>query len=188
VAGKEKTRIGQAVILCAGLGTRLRPFTDNSPKPMLPLLGVPMIEWNIKRFLEFGIKRFLINLHYLPDVIRDYVGDGRQWGATVSYHYEPQILGTAGGVKGFEDQLEDEFFVIYGDIFSQIDYHAMEVAWRERGNAVGMQRVRQTENYADADVVELDATGRVLAVHAKPHTAIYPKAYRMAGIFRSAGI
>jgi NDP-sugar pyrophosphorylase family protein len=150
---------------------------------MIPLLGVPMIEWNLARFLEFGVNRFFINLHYLPDVLRDYLGDGSRWGATISYHYEPQILGTAGGVKSFEDQLEDEFFVIYGDIFSQVDYHAMEEAWQNYNGALGMQRVRYTENYADADVVEVDDSKRVIAVHAKPHTAIYPKAYRMAGIF-----
>ena len=150
---------------------------------MLPLLGVPMIEWNIRRFLQFGIYRFLINLHYLPDVLQDYVGDGHQWGATISYHYEPQILGTAGGVKSFEKQLDNEFFVIYGDIFSQVDYHAMEAAWRDQGSALGMQRVRLTESYADADVVELDESRRVIAVHAKPHKATYPRAYRMAGVF-----
>jgi len=169
--------------LCAGLGTRLRPFTDTSPKPMVPLLGVPMIEWNLARFLEFGVDRFLINLHFLPDVLRGYLGDGSRWGATISYHYEPQILGTAGGVKSFEDQLEDEFFVIYGDIFSRVDYHAMEKVWRNYNGALGMQRVRLTENYTDADIVELDEFKRVIAVHAKPHTSIYPKAYRMAGIF-----
>jgi len=150
---------------------------------MIPLLGVPMIEWNLARFLEFGVNRFFINLHYLPDVLRDYLGDGSRWGATISYHYEPQILGTAGGLKSFEDQLEDDFFVIYGDIFSQVDYHAMEKVWRNYNGALGMQRVRLTENYTDADVVELDESKRVIAVHAKPHTAICPKAYRMAGIF-----
>ena len=183
MAGKRKTVIRQAVILCAGLGTRLRPFTDTSPKPMLPLLGVPMIEWNIMRLLEFGVDRFCINLHYLPDVLRDYVGNGHQWGAQVSYHYEPQILGTAGGVKSFEDQLDDEFFVIYGDIFSQVDYRAMELRWRSYERALGMQRVRLTEKYADADVAELDQSGKVTAVHAKPHTTTYANAYRMGGIF-----
>jgi NDP-sugar pyrophosphorylase family protein len=175
--------IHQAVVLCAGLGTRLRPFTDSAPKPMLPILGIPMIEWNLRRFLEYGVNQFFINLHYLPEPLVRHVGDGSQWGARVAYHYEPQILGTAGGLKSFEEQLEDEFFVIYGDIFSRVNYSVMESEWRERNNGIGMQRVRMAQNNVDADVVELDALCRVVAVHPKPHSQVYRNAYRMAGVF-----
>ena len=114
--------IRQAAILCAGLGSRLRPFTDHAPKPMLPLLGVPMVEWNIRRFREYGVKEFFINLHHLPDVLRDFLGDGRKLGVQIHYHFEPELLGTAGGIKSFEDQLDEEFFLIYGDIFSHVNH------------------------------------------------------------------
>jgi mannose-1-phosphate guanylyltransferase len=142
--------IRQAGILCAGLGTRLRPFTDKAPKPMLPLLGVPMIEWNIRRFRQFGVMDYFI---------------------------------TAGGIKSFEDQLDEEFFLMYGDIFSNVDYGAMERAWRQKPGALGMQTMKLATNYADADVAELDGEGRVTAVHPKPHTSVYTNAYRMRGIF-----
>jgi NDP-sugar pyrophosphorylase family protein len=175
--------IRQAVLLCAGLGSRLRPFTDHAPKPMLPILGVPMVEWNIKRFIEFGVEEFFINLHYLPKVLQDYLGDGSKWGARIYYHFEPELLGTGGGVKSFEDLLNSEFFLIYGDIFSDIDYGAMEAEWRHLGGGVGMQLVRATENYADADVVELNESRRIIAVHPKPHTSVYQSAYRMSGVF-----
>ena len=122
--------IRQAGILCAGLGTRLRPFTDQIPKPMLPLLGVPMIEWNIKRFKQFGITEFFINLHYLPEVLKSYLGDGSRLGVRIHYHFEPELLGTAGGIKSFEDQLNEEFFLIYGDIFSNAK--KTEITVRER--------------------------------------------------------
>jgi NDP-sugar pyrophosphorylase family protein len=175
--------IRQAGILCAGRGTRLRPFTDHAPKPMLPLLGVPMIEWNIKRFRQYGVTEFYINLHYLPDVLRNYLGDGRRLGVHIHYHFEPDLLGTAGGIKSFEDELDKEFFLIYGDIFSHVDYGAMEQAWRKKPGAVGMQRMAQATEYADADVVELDKDKRIVAVHPKPHSAAYPNAYRMRGVF-----
>jgi len=167
--------IRQAAILCAGRGTRLRPFTDHAPKPMLPLLGVPMVEWNIGRFRHYGVTDIYINLHYLPDVLLDYLGDGRRLGVNIHYHFEPELLGTAGGIKCFEDQLDEEFFLIYGDIFSQ--------AWRRRAGAMGLQRIAPATEYADADVVELDEDGRIAAVHPKPHMANYPNAYRMRGIF-----
>ena len=183
MVGSESFMIRQAGILCAGLGTRLRPFTDQAPKPMLPLLGVPMVEWNIRRFRQFGVTDFFINLHYLPEVLRDYLGDGSRLGVRLHYHLEPELLGTAGGIKCFEDLLNDEFFLIYGDIFSNFDYGAMERAWRQRPGALGMQTMTQAADYADADVAELDAEGRVVAVHPKPHTSTYPNAYRMRGVF-----
>jgi NDP-sugar pyrophosphorylase family protein len=175
--------IRQAGILCAGRGTRLRPFTDHSPKPMLPLLGVPMIEWNIRRFREFGVTEFFINLHHFPDVLRDYLGDGSRLGVNIHYHLEPELLGTAGGIKSFEGQLDEEFFLIYGDILSHVDYGVMEQAWRQKADAVGMQRMAKTTEYSDADVVELGEDERVVAVHPKPHSAAYPNAYRMRGVF-----
>ena len=175
--------IRQAGILCAGHGTRLRPFTDRAPKPMLPLLGVPMVEWNIRRFREHGVTEFYINLHHLPDVLRNYLGDGRRLGVHIHYHFEPELLGTAGGIKSFEDQLDEEFFLIYGDIFSHVDYGVMEQAWRKKPGAVGMQRMAQAMEYSDADVVELGGDGRIVTVHPKPHTTAYSNAYRMRGVF-----
>ena len=170
-------------ILCAGLGTRLRPFTDQAPKPMLPLLGVPMIEWNIKRFRQFGASDFFINLHYLPNVLRDYLGDGSRLGVQIHYHFEPELLGTAGGIKSFESQLDEEFFLIYGDIFSDLDYGVMEQEWRQKPGALGMQSMKKATDYSDADVAELDSDGRIVAVHVKPHGTIYANAYRMRGVF-----
>lgn len=150
---------------------------------MLPLLGVPMVEWNIRRFREYGVTEFFINLHHLPDVLRNHLGDGRELGVKIHYHFEPELLGTAGGIKSFEAQLDEEFFLIYGDIFSHVDYGIMEQAWRKRPGAVGMQRVAEATAYSDADVVELAGDGQIVAVHPKPHTATYPNAYRMRGVF-----
>jgi NDP-sugar pyrophosphorylase family protein len=175
--------IRQVGILCAGLGTRLRPFTDSAPKPMLPLLGVPMVEWNIRRFRQFGASEFFVNLHYLPEVLRNYLGDGSRLGVRIHYHFEPEPLGTAGGIKSFEDRLEDEFFLIYGDIFSHLNYGVMEQAWRQKRGALGMQSMKKAMDYSDADVAELDCDARVIAIHPKPHTMTYPNAYRMRGVF-----
>lgn len=170
--------------MSAGLGTRLKPYTDTMPKPMIPIAGRPMLEWHIEQFKKHGVREFFFNLHYLPDVIKNYFGDGAKWGVKVHYNFEPVILGTAGGIKQFERDLDDEFFLIYGDTFSLVDYSKMEAAWREKpAGAVGMQRMKQTEDYADADVAELDANGKFVAIHTKPHTTRYPNAYRMRGVF-----
>lgn len=176
--------IKQAVLLCGGKGTRLRPYTDVMSKQMLPVGGHPITEWNIAQFRKHGIREFFINLHTKPDVMRDYFGDGSKWGVNITFNHEPDTPGVAGSVKLFEDMLDDEFFVIYGDMVSLVDYSKMERAWREKPpGALGMQRMHKTDRYADADVAELDDHGRFIAIHPKPHSMTYPHAYRMRGVF-----
>ena len=175
--------IKQAVILCAGLGTRLRPLTDSMPKPMIQLLGKPLLEWNIEQFKKHGVTEFFINLYYLPDVIRDYFCDGAKWGVKINYFQEKEILGTAGGVKNFANMLDETFFLIYGDMLSLMDYIQMENEFAAYPDAIGMQRMQRTNNYADADVAELAKDGSFARIHPKPHSEKYPNAYRMKGVF-----
>lgn len=176
--------IKQAVLLCGGLGTRLRPYTYTMSKQMIPILGHPLTEWNIVQFKKHGVTEFLINLYTMPEVMRGYLGDGSKWGVTIRYNLEKEPPGVAGSIKFFEPYLDDEFFVIYGDMLSFIDYTKMQEAWRKiPGNPIGMQRVQKLDDYADADVAEIDATGKFVAIHPKPHIESYPNAYRMRGSF-----
>jgi len=176
--------IKQAVIAAGGFGTRLRPFTDTVPKPMLPILGKPMLAWDIEQFKKHGATDIFCTLHYLPEVVMNYFGDGSRFGVKMHYAIEKEPLGSAGGIKQFEPALDDDFFYIYGDMLSLMDYAAMERAWREKPvGAIGMQRVKKTDDHADADVVELDENGCVTAVHPKPHTQAYANAYRARGSF-----
>lgn len=177
------SNIKQAVILCAGLGTRLRPLTNTMPKPMIPILGKPLLEWNIEQFKKHGVTEFFINLYYLPDAIRDYFGDGTKWSVKINYFQEKDILGTAGGVKNFVDILDEEFFLIYGDMISLMDYSKMADEFSKYPSAIGIQTMQKTDNYVDADVAELAADGSYLKIHVKPHTESYPNAYRMKGVF-----
>ena len=146
-------------------------------------MGAPMLLWNILQLKKYGVTDFFLTLHYLPDVIMDYFGDGSRFGVTMSYHIEPRPSGSGGGMKVFEDRLDNDFFYLYGDIFSMVDYGAMRAAFEKKKDAVGMQRVQKIEDYTDADAVELDQNGKFIAIHPKPHTSTYPNAYRMRGIF-----
>ncbi len=176
--------IKQAILLCGGKGTRLRPYTYEMSKQMIPIQEHPLTEWNIIQFKKYGVTDFLINLHTKPEVMREYLGDGSKWGVKIAYNYEPEPPGTAGSVKLFEKYAADEFFVIYGDMLTLVDYGRMEKTWREKpAGAIGMQRVQKLDDYADADVVEIDANGKFVAIHPKPHTEKYPNAYRMRGVF-----
>lgn len=169
-----KFNIIQVVILSAGLGTRLRPYTDNIPKVMMPFLGKPLLEYHIEHFKRHGISDFFVNLHYLPDTITDYFGDGSKWGARIRYGYEPEILGTAGGVKQFESDLDDHFFVAYGDMWSEIDYAKMTEAYFKKDDVACMTVVGENDHPQDSDLVETDDRLKFLKLHPKPHKEPIP--------------
>jgi mannose-1-phosphate guanylyltransferase/phosphomannomutase len=105
----------KAMILAAGLGTRLRPITDTVPKCMIPVANKPLIEHQIVWLKEHGITDIMINLHYLSEKITDYLGDGSKFGVKLHYSFEPELMGTAGGVKKVESFFDDTFVVYYGD-------------------------------------------------------------------------
>lgn len=175
--------ITQAVISAGGLGTRLRPMTDTLPKPMIPILGKPLLEWHIEQFKKYGVREFFITLQYLPEVVMEYFGDGSRFGVQIQYFVEKEPLDSAGAIKKFESKLDDTFFFIYGDVFSLMDYAKMEQAYAKKENPIGMQRVKRGDAYADADVVELDEQGQFVQIHSKPHTETYENACRMSGSF-----
>ncbi len=168
--------IRQAVILCAGLGTRLRPITDNIPKVMVPIAGKPLLEWHIEEFKKHGVKEFFINLHYLPDVVTNYFGDGSRWGVKITYNIEEKMLGTAGGVKSFEKDLDEEFFVMYGDMFSLIDYSKMADTFRTKpADALGMMILGENDHPLDSDLAEINNESKFLKIHTKPHKKLPEK-------------
>src|SRR3954447_24597958 len=86
----------KAMVLAAGVGTRLRPVTDGVPKPMVSLGGRPLLAYNVDWLRRYGVCDLVINLHYLPEVIRSYFGDGSELGVNIRYSYEPELLGTSG--------------------------------------------------------------------------------------------
>jgi MurNAc alpha-1-phosphate uridylyltransferase len=106
----------QAFILAAGLGTRLRPLTDTIPKPMVALAGKPLLVRHLDRLSSEGFEEVMINLHYLPDKIKEFVGDGKDWNLSVSYSFEPTLLDTGGGVKNIEEWIKgDSLLIINSD-------------------------------------------------------------------------
>ncbi|MEE3335516.1 MAG: nucleotidyltransferase family protein, partial [Candidatus Latescibacterota bacterium] len=106
------------MILAAGRGERLRPLTDRVPKPMIPIAGRPLLEHVVQLLRTHGFDDLVINLHHLPEAIKDHFGDGDRFGVRLRYADEPRLAGTAGAVRDvarsgfFEDE---DFLVYYGD-------------------------------------------------------------------------
>ena len=175
--------IKQAIIAAGGFGTRLRPYTETVPKPMIPILGKPLLQWHIDQFKKAGVTEFFFALQYLPEVIMDHFKNGSPFGIKISYYIEKIPLGTAGCMKPFEAKLDDEFFYIYGDTFSLMDYGNMETFWQSKPNAIAMERIGNPGTHADSDVVETDPEMRFLKIYGKPSGRDHPGAYRQRGAF-----
>ncbi|MFH1246699.1 MAG: nucleotidyltransferase family protein, partial [Candidatus Liptonbacteria bacterium] len=164
------SQIKQAVILSAGLGTRLRSVVKDIPKVMAPFEGKPILEHHIEQFKKHGVTEFFINLHYLPDVITNYFGDGSKWGVRMDYFLEtPDILGTAGGMKDFDGKLDENFFLMYGDMFSLVDYKKMGEEFLRRSKHAAMVLIGPTDHPADSDLLEADTDMRFKKIWQKPH-------------------
>jgi mannose-1-phosphate guanylyltransferase len=115
----------RAMILAAGLGTRLRPITYGVPKPMVPVLNHPVMEHIARLLVRHGFTEAIANLHWFPETIEGHFGDGSELGLELSYSHEEQLLGTSGGVRNASGFLGDSFLVISGDALTDIDLGAM---------------------------------------------------------------
>jgi MurNAc alpha-1-phosphate uridylyltransferase len=116
-----------AMILAAGRGERMRPLTDDCPKPLLPIDGVPLIEYHLKALATNDIEHVVINTSWLGDKIGNALGDGSRFGLHIDYSPEPDALETAGGIVQALDLLDDEFIVINGDVFTDFDISQLEL-------------------------------------------------------------
>ncbi|MDE3018926.1 MAG: nucleotidyltransferase family protein [Nitrospirota bacterium] len=155
----------KAMILAAGLGTRLRPLTETQPKPLLPVAGTPLIVWNLLLLRRHGVTEVLINLHHLGPMIEQTLGDGRRYGLTLTYSHEPAILGTGGGIKQAEPFFEGHpFLVLNGDTLLELDLGALMQAHRERG-ALATMVLREDPDVERWGPVVVDRTGRILSIN-----------------------
>jgi mannose-1-phosphate guanylyltransferase/mannose-1-phosphate guanylyltransferase/phosphomannomutase len=150
------------MVLAAGLGTRLRPLTNEITKPMVPVLDRPVMAHILDLLEHHGFKDVIANLHYFPESIKRYFGE------RLSYRFEPQLLGTAGGVRGCADFFgSDSFIVISGDALTDIDLSAFAARHREAGGiaTLAVKKVSDTREYG---VVLHDRDGRITGFQEKP--------------------
>lgn len=155
----------QAVIMAGGLGTRLRPLTEDLPKPMLPVGGKPLMELLIEQLRQLGIRRVNVTTHYKPEKISDHFGDGSSFGVELNYVNEDKPLGT-GGALGLIDAPKEPLLVINGDILTKVDFRAM-LAYHQEHHAVMTVAVKQYDIKVPYGVIECEGS-RVCALKEKP--------------------
>lgn len=157
----------RAMIMAAGLGTRLYPLTGRTAKPMVPILNRPVMEHMLHLLRRHGVREVAANLHYHPDKIRNYFGDGSGFGIDLRYNLERELLGTAGGVGAFRDYLGDgTFVVVSGDGLTDVDLTAFVAAHRENGGICTMA-VKQIDDPSLYGVVVHDDERRVTGFQEK---------------------
>ncbi len=148
-----------AFILAAGFGTRLRPLTERVPKPLVPVCGVPLLSWSLALCAQHGLKRVVVNGHWLAEALEPWAGEHEGVYVTLSIE-APDILGTGGGLKLVADQLAERFVVLNGDVLHRIDLTALLAAIPEGGGAMALRR--DVENAPKYGIVAADETGTVV--------------------------
>lgn len=158
----------RAIIIAGGSGTRLRPLTYHTPKPMVPLFNKPFLQYQIEMLRRHGIKEIVINLHYLADAIKDTFGDGSSLGVKLFYSFEKAPLGTAGAVKNAEEFFTDEpLVVLNGDILTDLDLTALIERHQARQAVATLSLIRVTDPTAYGLVFTSD-DGRIYRFLEKP--------------------
>lgn len=151
----------RAMILAAGLGTRLRPVTDTIPKPLLPAVGIPNIVLILMRLRRAGIREIVVNTHWLPNILKAHLGDGAQYDVTIAYSDEKELLGTGGGIKNALSLLgDDDFIVINGDALFSPDIVAA-TSFHRQTRAHATLIVRKDPNAKQYGAVGFDNRGQV---------------------------
>ena len=133
----------QAIIMAGGKGTRLRPYTNILPKPLLPLGLRSILDINIRQLVTSGIANIIIAVGYLGELIENVIGNGDKYGINICYSYEEKPLGTVGALSLIHDQLEENFIVMNGDILHNVDFNALLLQHNANGDSVTITTYKQ---------------------------------------------
>jgi mannose-1-phosphate guanylyltransferase len=160
----------KAMVLAAGLGTRLRPITYAMPKPMVPVANRPVMEHILRLLSRHGFTETIANLHWFPELIQGYFGDGSACGVELSYSQEERLLGTSGGVRNAAGFLGDSFLVISGDALTDIDLAAMR-EFHESHDGIATLATKRVADTSQFGVAITGSDGRIQGFQEKPDPA-----------------
>ena len=187
----------KAMILAAGKGTRVRPLTYDVPKPMIPILGKPVMAYLIEHLAHHGVTQIMVNVSYLHDKIEEYFGEGSQFGVQIGYSFEgytldtgeviPQPIGSAGGIKKIQEFggfFDETTIVLCGDALIDLDLGAALAEHRRKGALASViTREVPWDKVSSYGVVVSDETGRITQFQEKPSREVAKSNYISTGIY-----
>lgn len=173
----------KAILLAAGKGERLKPITDKIPKPMIRIEGKPILEHNINLLKKYDINEIFINLHHLPEVIKDYFGNGNRWDVNITYSYESKLLGTAGVLRNFQKYLSNsKFLVIYGDNLMEFDLNKF-LSFHIQKKGIGTIVLYKRIDVSQSGIALLDGNKKIIKFIEKPTNNQIFSSLVSAGVF-----
>ena len=155
------------MILAAGKGKRLRPLTEEIPKSMLEINDLPILYYHLTLFKKYNIKDVIVNLNHKPEKIKAYLGK-EKFGVNIEYSYEKKLLGTAGAVKKAEDFFSEDFFIIYGDIITDMNLEEAYEFHKQKGGITTLCLHKITKNIPSSSIITLDDNQQVRKFIEKP--------------------
>jgi len=163
---KEKEYPNKVILMVGGLGTRLRPLTEDTPKPLLKVGGKPILETIVENFKKYGFKNFVFCVNYKAHMIEDYFKDGKQFGVNIEYVYENERMGTAGALSLLKEFPKEPFFVMNGDLLTNINFENM-LQFHLEHNAIATMGVREYEYQVPFGVVNVEEE-KIISIDEKP--------------------
>lgn len=163
---KPKNKTNKVVLMVGGLGTRLRPLTETTPKPMLKVGNKPILQTIVEKFTEYGYTNIIMCVNYKSDIIQDYFGNGSEFGVNIEYILEEQRMGTAGALSLLKDKPTEPFFVMNGDLLTNINFehlHNYHIATK----SIGTMCVREYDFQVPYGVVNIKDT-KIVSIEEKP--------------------
>jgi len=175
-------RIEKAMVLAAGEGTRLKPLTSETPKTLLPVDGIPLIQYILAWLKGYGICQVAMNVHHLADQIKERLGNGSQFGMEIHYSPEETLLGTAGGVKKMAHFVDSTFVVIHGDMLIDFDLADM-ISFHQTKKALITIVLLEVPNPWEYGIVRVQEDGRIVSFVEKPLRGTEPGNLSNGGIY-----
>ncbi|RLG86734.1 MAG: NDP-sugar synthase [Thermoprotei archaeon] len=174
----------KAIILTGGFATRLRPLTLTRPKSLLPILDKPLLDWIIEQLSRSGISNIILSVRYLAEMIKKRYGTGIDYGVSIDYAEEVKPLGDAGPIRYINElqELNETFLVIYGDVFSNVNYQEVINFHRKRGGIATIV-LTEVEDPSRYGVAVLDEESRILKFVEKPPKEQAPSNTINAGVY-----
>ena len=163
---KPGDKINKVVLMVGGLGSRLKPLTDNIPKPMLKVGNKPILETILLNFRKYGFKNIILCVSYKSEIIEDYFGDGSGFDLNIKYIHEDKRMGTAGALSLIEEEIDESFFVMNGDLLTNVNFENM-MNYHNQNKAMATMGVREYDFQVPYGVVNVNGEN-ILSIEEKP--------------------
>ena len=163
---KPKEKTNKVILMVGGLGTRLRPLTENTPKPMLKVGNKPILQTIIEKFAEYGYVNIVMCVNYKSYVIQDYFGDGKEFGVNIEYIFEEQRMGTAGALSLLKEKPTESFFVMNGDLLTNVNFEYLH-DYHLSNKSLGTMCVREYDFQVPYGVVNIKDS-KITSIKEKP--------------------